>query len=139
MRPNRLTVTTALALAALAWAAPEPARAQTPVTPAVTLPVDPVVARVGAQEIRLSDLAEAGQSLPDEYRGMPQNVLFPLLMDQLIDRAAVAALARSQGLDKDPVVARQIARAAEQTLENALMSRDIGPTITDKVPSIALG
>ncbi len=133
MRPNRLTVTAALALAALAWATPQPARAQAPVSPAVTLPVDPVVARVGAQEIRLSDLAEASQSLPEEYRGMPQNVLFPLLMDQLIDRTAVAALARSQGLDRDPVVARQIARAAEQTLESALMSRDIGPTITDKL------
>jgi peptidyl-prolyl cis-trans isomerase C len=90
-----------------------------------------VVARVNDQEIRLSDLAEAAESLPEQYRAMPQNVLFPLLTDQLIDRAAVAALARKQGLDRDPAVLRQVARATESALENALMSRDIGPTISE--------
>jgi peptidyl-prolyl cis-trans isomerase C len=91
-----------------------------------------VIARVDGQEIRLSDVADAAEALPDQYKNLPQSVLFPLLTDQLIDRAAVAALARKQGLDKDPATQRQMARATEQVLENAVMSRDISPTITDE-------
>ena len=134
MRPTRLHLTLAMALLALP---PLAARAQTPApAPAgapsgapAAAPADVVIARVNDQEIRLSDIADAAEALPEQYRAMPQNVLFPLLIDQLIDRASVAALARKQGLDKDPAVQRQISRATESALENAIMSRDIGPTI----------
>lgn len=121
MRPQRSTLALAIALLA---ATPLATRAQ-------TAPADPVVARVNGGEIRLSDIAEAAQGLPQEYRGMPQNLLMPMLVDQLIDRASVAALARQQGLDKDPTVMRAIARATDEALENAVMRRDIGPTITE--------
>ena len=121
MRPQRSTQALAIALLA---ATPHATRAQ----PA---PADPVVARVNGGEIRLSDIAEAAQGLPQEYRGMPQNLLMPMLVDQLIDRASVAALARQHGLDKDPTVMRAIARATDEALENAVMRRDISPTITE--------
>jgi peptidyl-prolyl cis-trans isomerase C len=124
MAPTPLILLLATALLAAA-----PLGAQ---TPAPATPPDPVVARVNDQEIRLSDLAEAAEGLPAQYRAMPRQVLFPLLTDQLIDRAAVAAMARSQGLDRDPAVQRQIARAAESTLENAMMSREIAPAITEE-------
>ncbi len=129
MAPTRLCLLLATALVAAA-----PLRAQTPApaaTPAPAPAADPVIARVNGTEIRLSDIAEAAESLPEQYRSMPQRVLFPLLTDQLVDRAAVAAMARSQGLDKDPAIQRQIAQATDTALENALMSRTIGPTITD--------
>ena len=139
MRLNRLTVSTVIAMAALAGLPAGAPRAQTPpaapaaapAAPGAARPADPVIARVGDQEIRLSDLAEAAQGLPQEYQGMPQNVLFPLLTDQLVDRAAVVALARKAGLDKDPNVIRQVTRAADQVLENAVMSRDVGPLIAE--------
>jgi len=135
MRLNRLTVSTVIAMAALAGLPAGAPRAQTPPAAPAAMPagrpVDPVIARVGDQEIHLSDLAEAAQSLPQEYQGMPQNVLFPLLTDQLVDRAAVVALARKGGLDKDPLIVRQVARAADQVLENAVMSRDVGPLIAE--------
>jgi peptidyl-prolyl cis-trans isomerase C len=94
-------------------------------------PADPVVARVSGVEIRVSDVSEAAQGLPAEYRSMPQNVLIPMLTDQLIDRAAVVAMARRAGLDKEPTVARAVARAVDEALENAQMRRDIEPTLTD--------
>ena len=93
---------------------------------------DPVIAKVNGAEIRLSDVTEAAQNLPQEYRNMPQNVLIPLVTDQLVDRAAVAAMARRDGLDKDPATARAIVRAADETLENAKMRKDIEPTLTDE-------
>ena len=111
----------ALLLAASLVAA-APAHAQTPAP-------DPVIARVNNTEIRASDLAEAAQALPAEMRGMPPAMLYPMLLDQLVDRAAIIDLARRRGLDREPTVARQMARAQDQALQTALISRDVGPLV----------
>ena len=95
-------------------------------------PADTVVARVGTDEIRASELNEAAQSLPEELRGMPAPVLFPMLLDQLVDRRIIIQSARKQGLDRDPTVQRQVARATDTALQNALLTREIAPTLTDE-------
>ena len=112
------------ALAALCCLA-GPAAAQQPAA-------DPVVARVDGTEIRLNDVQEAIQNLPPEYRNMPQQSLYPALLEQLVDRKAVALLAHKEGLDKDPAVQRQMARAGEEALQSALFHREIGPLVTDQ-------
>jgi peptidyl-prolyl cis-trans isomerase C len=136
MRTIRLTAA-AVALAALTGVA----GAQTTDAPAPAAPPaatatpaarpDPVVARVNGAEIHLSDVQEAIAGLPEEYRSMPPQMLFPMLLDQLIDRKAVVLLARKEGLQDDPAVKKQIARAEDATLQNALFSRDIGPQVTE--------
>lgn len=118
MRPMRPFLLFAFAVAA------GPALAQTP-------PADPVVARVNGQEVRISDIDEAARTLPDQYKSMPQNVLYPLLLDQAVDRLALVALARARGVDKDPEVMRQVAHAEEQALQNAIVRRVVVPQITD--------
>jgi len=132
MRFNRQFLTFA-AVAALggapAWAQTAPAPAPAPAPSAV--PADPVVGRVNADEIHLSDIAAAAQGLPDQYRSMPSATLFPLLLDQLIDRDALVIQARKQGLDKDPAVQQLMARAQEQVLEDALMRQKVGPLVTE--------
>jgi peptidyl-prolyl cis-trans isomerase C len=135
-----------VALSSLAVTAPAPVRAQTSVpaptplpTPAPTpapLPAqgaaaDPVVGRVNGQDIKLSEVSEAAQALPEEMRGMPSNMLFPMLLDQVIDRHAILVLARRQKLEQDPDVARMIARAQDQALQTALITREVGPLVTD--------
>ncbi len=92
---------------------------------------DTVVAKVGDQEIRLSDVSEAAQSLPDEVRSMPPQVLYPMLLDQMVDREALVIEAKKEGLQNDPAVQRAMSRATDQVLQNALLSRDVGPTVTD--------
>ena len=121
------------ALAALCCLA-GPASAQAPAAkaPAVqttgaAAAADPVVARVNGIEIRLSDVKDAAQSLPAQYRGMPPQTLYPALVNQLVDLQAVVALARKQGLDKDPEVQRQMARAGDEALQSALFHRDDRP------------
>ena len=121
-----------------------PAYAQAPVSPTGAPPAPPasgaqpvspapdtVIARVGPDEIHASDLAEAAQNLPEELRGMPQQMLYPMLLDQLIDRKAIVIEGRKEGLADDPAVRRQIARAADTAIQNTLLTRAITPALSD--------
>lgn len=93
---------------------------------------DPVVAKVNGHEVHLSDVQELAQSLPEELRGMPSKMLFPLLVDQLVDREAMVIAARKEGLDKDPTIQRQIRLAESATLQNALIQREVGPSVSEE-------
>ena len=115
---------------ALAYAqAPAPSPAAAPAAAALA---DPVVARVGADELHASELADAAQSLPEELRGMPPAMLYPMLLDQLVDRRIIVQAARKQGLEQDPAVRRAVSRATDGALQNALLTRDIAPTLTEE-------
>ena len=93
---------------------------------------DPVIARVGTDAIHASELSEAAQSLPEELRGMPPTVLYPILLDQLIDRRVVVIAARrSRAWTATPAVQRMVARATDTALQNALLTREIAPGLTD--------
>ena len=112
-----------------AQTAPAPA---TPADAAAPAPADPVVATVNGQPIHDSDVREAMAGLPAEYRSLPPTMLFPMIVDQLVDRKALVILAEKQGLNKDPQVARQMTLAADSALQNALLSREVGPQVTEQ-------
>lgn len=116
---------------AQAPAGASPAGAPPAAAPAPDAKPDPVVARVGGQDIHLSAVAEAAQSLPQQLQGVPQQTLYPMLLEQVIDRAAMAQYARKQGLDKDAAVQEAIKSAADQVLTTALLQRDVGPTLSE--------
>jgi peptidyl-prolyl cis-trans isomerase C len=124
-------VLAAFSCAALAQNAPAPAQPPA-AADAAAAKTDPVVARVDGAEIHASDVRDAIAGLPEEYRSLPPNMLFPMMLDQLVDRKALVMLAHKQGLDKDPQVQRQMARAEDNALQNALLSREVGPTVSDQ-------
>ncbi len=82
------------------------------------------------EPILLSDLASAARDLPDEVRAAPPQMLYPLLLDQLIAGRAITAAARRAGLDRDEEVRARIRRAEEQELQQAWLSREIGDRVT---------
>jgi peptidyl-prolyl cis-trans isomerase C len=90
------------------------------------------VAKVDGQAIHLSDLKDAIQGLPENVRGMPSQTLYPMLLDQMIDGRALIAEARKSGLDKDPTVQRQVAAAEDRALQTAVLSKEVGPSVTDE-------
>ena len=94
-------------------------------------PGDPVLASVDGHDIKMSDLTVAAESLPQQLRGMPKPVLYPMLLDQLIDREAVVIQAKKEGLDKTPEVQEQLKRAEATTLQNAVLTREVTPKISD--------
>ena len=93
---------------------------------------DPVVATVNGQPILLSDLKDAAASLPPSARNMPEQTLYPLLLEQMVDGKALIAEARKSGLDKDPAVQRQMKAAEDQTLQTALLKKEIAPQVTEE-------
>jgi len=122
-----------LALAQAPAAPPAPAPAAPPAQAQAQQPPqgDPVVARVEGQEIRLSDVRDAAQELPDELKGAPPAMLYPLIIDQLVAQKAIVARARAEGLQNDPEVRRRIARATDQELQQALLRREVAPALTE--------
>jgi peptidyl-prolyl cis-trans isomerase C len=133
MRAIRLTAAALALLAAPACLIA--AQAQTPpvATPQVAPAADanPVVARVGDEEVHLNDLSTAAQDLPQQLRGMPPAMLYPMLLNQAIDSKALLLLARKEKLDQDKAVQAQIQHAADQALQTALLTREIGPDVTE--------
>lgn len=130
-RPTLTAFAASLLLCLPALAQTTPAPIPTPPATASTAVVDPVVARIGSEEVHASELADAAQSLPEELRGMPPQMLYPMLLDQLIDRRAIIIKARGENLQDDPTVKRQVARATESAMQNLLLTRAIGPSLTE--------
>jgi peptidyl-prolyl cis-trans isomerase C len=93
---------------------------------------DPVVARVGGEEIRLSQLRAAVQELPEELRNAPEAMLLPVLLDQMIATRAIIAAARAEGLHESPEVRARVRAAEEEALQEALIRRELAPLLTEE-------
>ena len=109
-----------------------PAAAAAPAAKPAAPAADPIVARVDGRDVHQSDVMALAEGLPENVHGAPSAQLYPMLLDQLIDGQALVILARKAGLDKDPIVARQMQEAADRALQTALLSRDVGPSITEQ-------
>jgi len=108
------------------------ALAQTSAAPsAATTQPDPVVASVNNIKIHLSDIQAAAQDAPQQLQQLPPDQLFPLLVQQQIDRKALLIAAHHEGLQKNPAVAKAMEQAADVKLENAYVQQHIAPAITD--------
>jgi peptidyl-prolyl cis-trans isomerase C len=118
-----------IAPAALAQTAAAPAA--TAGATATTPPADPVVASVNSVKIHLSDIQAAAQNVPQQVQQLPPDQLFPLLVNQEIDRAALLVAARHEHLEKNASVAAAMEQAADIKLENAYVQQKIQPAITD--------
>ena len=117
-----LPLTAAIAVTALTTASlvpmaqAQPAKASK-AAPAPAAGGNSVVATVNGDAIRLSDVAAAASQVsPEVQQQMPKDVLYSRLIDQLVNRKALAVQAHKEGLDKDPAVQKAMQGAAEQVL-----------------------
>jgi peptidyl-prolyl cis-trans isomerase C len=100
--------------------------------PAAAAPADPVLATVNGQQIHMSDLNAAAETLPAQARQLPPQQLYPMLLSQLIDSKALLLQAEKTGLAKDPAVQKQMQAAADRALVSALLSKEVRPQVTDE-------
>lgn len=128
LEPMRVHLCAGLLALSLAAA---PAMAET-AAPADAPPDQQVLATVNDRPITLADVADAVEGLPEEYRGMPQAVLAPLLLDQLISQRVVADAARAAGIDRSEPFRRRMARTEEAALAQAYVSQRLETLLTDQ-------
>jgi peptidyl-prolyl cis-trans isomerase C len=99
-------------------------------TPAAP-PADPVVATVNGNDIHMSDVQAAAQNLPSQMQQLPPDQLYPLLVNQLVDRQALLVAANAENLQKDPKIQAAMQAAANEKLENAYVQQAVAGQVTD--------
>jgi len=93
---------------------------------------DPIVARVNGEEIRRSALDRARTLLPEQYRQIPMEMVFKVLVDSLVDMERAAADAREQGLHRSDVFKKQMASIEKQVLQRMAFSQEMESKVTDE-------
>lgn len=91
---------------------------------------DPVVAIVNGQQIRLSELEVAQQSLPQQYRNMPLQAVFPALLDRIIDSKLVVQEGRKNKVTEDAAFKKRMAFVEDQVLQDFWIQREIARKVT---------
>ena len=93
--------------------------------------VDDVIATVNGVPVYNSEVAMLYQSLPDNYKRMPMQMLFPQLVDAIIDRKIVANIAEKEGLLKDERVKKRLTFTRDSILQDMYIGKYINDTLTE--------
>jgi len=94
---------------------------------------DPVVARVNGVEIHRSEVIHTISTLPAQVRQMPTEMVFPAVLDQMINGKLVAAAAAEQKLQDDPEYKDKMKHAEERVMQELFLTRSVKARITDAV------
>ncbi len=90
---------------------------------------DPLLARVNGEEIRWADIVESARGLPEPYRSQVE-VIFPALLERLIDVRLIAWAGRRAGLAEDEAVRRQVAEFEDRLISETFIQREVAEQIT---------
>ena len=93
---------------------------------------DPVVAKVNGAEIRQSEVAAARGRLPEQYRRLPLQVVFPHLLEQLVDTKLAFQAAERDKLGDTDAVKKRLAALREQVLAQAYLTGKVDALVTDE-------
>jgi len=117
----RMAVTGALVLgvSGVAWAEDKPAS-------------DVVSAVVNGDKIYLDEVQDAQYLLPPQFRQMPFDAVYGLLLNSVIDRKLTAAEGRKKGLQDNAEVKKQLKRIEEQLVQRAFLGKYIEKRVTDE-------
>ena len=135
LRPVRTAVAFCIVLG-MAGAAiaqqPSPKPPAQPAPPADAKPAtkDPVVAVVNGQQIHLSDVEIAQQSLPQQYRNMPLSAVFPALLDRMVDSKLVEQEGRKNKVTDDPAFKKRLAFVEDQVVQDFWLQEQIAEKVT---------
>ena len=93
---------------------------------------DPVVARVNGKPVLRSDVLAAHRQLPAQVQQMPIDMIFPLIVEQVVSSRLLTEAGRSQKLENDPEVKIQIARLEDRVIERVYLTRVVADSVTDQ-------
>lgn len=97
---------------------------------------DVLVATVGDEEIRSSEVMTVIGMLPEPLRAQQPDMLVPIALDQLILRELILQKAHSENLGEDPevkqLVENQTATAEDDAIVQVWLQRELGERVTDQ-------
>jgi peptidyl-prolyl cis-trans isomerase C len=123
-----LVATLTLSAANLAPVAAQTA-APKPAAPAAN--ANPVVGRVNGEAVLRSDVLREADALPPQFRQMPIEALWPVLLDRVIDRKLIAAAARKDGLANDADFKARMKDLEDRVLEQAFLVKRMEKQVTE--------
>ena len=88
------------------------------------------MATVNGLPIRLSELEVAQQSLPQQYRNMPLQAVFPALLDRIVDSKLVVQEGKKNKVNEDPAFKKRMAFVEDQVLQDFWIQREIARRVT---------
>ncbi len=91
---------------------------------------DVVVAVVNGQKVMRSEVEMMAASLPPQYRQMPMQLIFPALLDQVINTKLLAGEGRKAGLQNDAEVKRRMTMIEDRLIQDAYEQKEIAKLIT---------
>lgn len=94
-------------------------------------PGNPVVAKVGDEEIMRLDVLNFITQLPPNVRQMPIEQLFPMALEQVVNTRIIAMNVDTDQVKDDETVQKQIEMAKEQILRNAYIEQEVEKKITE--------
>lgn len=92
---------------------------------------DPVVAKVDQVELKRSDVVRTLQGLPPQVQQMQIEMIYPLLLDRMVDSKLIAKAARAAKVNEDADVKKKVADFEEQTIQQAYLEKQIASRISD--------
>jgi len=95
-------------------------------------PGNPVVAKVGDDEILRLDVLNFITQLPPNIRQMPINQLFPLAQEQVINAKIVEMNIDTDSVEQDEAVKQKIEMAREQIIRAAYLEQQVAKKMTEK-------
>lgn len=90
-----------------------------------------VLATVNGTEITLGHVISLRANLPEQYRDLPADVLFPGLMDQLIDQTLLADMGEADGITALPGVTQTLDNERRGLIANLALERMLDDAVTD--------
>lgn len=108
-------------------AAPQPAADKA----AANLKPDTVVAKVNGENITGADVLKMKEGLRPPANMMPLDMLYPAIVDRLIDARLVTTAATKAKLQNDPEVKERLKTAEERIVQDIYVNREVFKKVTD--------
>jgi len=108
----------------------DPARPQS-AQPAPAPSPDTVVAIINGTKITRADVIASAQSLPPQYQ-QQIDVIFPALIDRLVDLTLLSEEGRKQDLQDDAEVKARVDQYAKQVIQEVVIRRHIETMMTEE-------
>jgi len=93
--------------------------------------VDPVLAVVNGVPVRRSEVLDATKDLSPEFKQLPLEMVYPVLIDRMIDIRLLAAKGRETGLENDKEVKQKVYEKTQEIMQEVYLNRYVSQKITE--------